>query len=43
MEFVVIVLKRFFRMDIDEATQGMLHVHQKGVGMRHLPKSPRQR
>ncbi|WP_379545561.1 ATP-dependent Clp protease adapter ClpS [Qipengyuania sp. DSG2-2] len=33
MEFVVIVLKRFFRMDIDEATQVMLHVHQKGVGV----------
>ncbi len=33
MEFVVIVLKRFFRMNIDEATQVMLHVHQKGVGI----------
>lgn len=33
MEFVVLVLKRFFRMDLEEATQVMLHVHQKGVGV----------
>jgi ATP-dependent Clp protease adaptor protein ClpS len=33
MEFVVIVLKRFFSMDIEQATQVMLHVHQKGVGV----------
>ncbi|GAA4043795.1 ATP-dependent Clp protease adapter ClpS [Parerythrobacter jejuensis] len=33
MEFVVLVLKRFFRMDMDQATQVMLHVHQKGVGV----------
>lgn len=33
MEFVVMVLKRFFRMDIEQATQVMLHVHQKGVGV----------
>ncbi len=33
MEFVVLVLKRFFNMDIDEATRVMLHVHQKGVGV----------
>jgi ATP-dependent Clp protease adaptor protein ClpS len=33
MEFVVLVLKRFFNMDIDEATRVMLHVHQKGVGI----------
>jgi ATP-dependent Clp protease adaptor protein ClpS len=33
MEFVVMVLKRFFKMDIDEATRVMLHVHQKGVGV----------
>jgi ATP-dependent Clp protease adaptor protein ClpS len=33
MEFVVQVLKRFFGMDIDEATRVMLHVHQKGVGI----------
>ena len=32
MEFVVIVLKRFFKMDMEEATRVMLHVHQKGVG-----------
>ncbi|WP_234002376.1 MULTISPECIES: ATP-dependent Clp protease adapter ClpS [unclassified Erythrobacter] len=33
MEFVVIVLKRFFKMDMEEATRVMLHVHQKGVGV----------
>ncbi|MBZ6379542.1 ATP-dependent Clp protease adapter ClpS [Pacificimonas flava] len=33
MEFVVIVLQRFFRMGSEEATQVMLHVHQKGVGL----------
>lgn len=33
MEFVVHVLKRFFRMNMEEATQVMLHVHQKGVGV----------
>jgi ATP-dependent Clp protease adaptor protein ClpS len=33
MEFVVIVLKRFFRMDLEQATRVMLHVHQKGVGV----------
>lgn len=33
MEFVVIILKRFFRMDMEEATRVMLHVHQKGVGV----------
>ena len=33
MEFVVIVLMRFFRMDMEEATRVMLHVHQKGVGV----------
>lgn len=33
MEFVILVLKRFFQMDIDEATRVMLHVHQKGVGI----------
>jgi ATP-dependent Clp protease adaptor protein ClpS len=33
MEFVVIVLKRFFHMDMDQATRVMLHVHQKGVGV----------
>ena len=33
MEFVVLVLKRFFRMDIEQATRVMLHVHQRGVGV----------
>ncbi len=33
MEFVVHVLKAFFSMDTDQATQVMLHVHQKGVGV----------
>ena len=33
MEFVVHVLKRFFSMDTDQATQVMLHVHQRGVGV----------
>ena len=33
MEFVVMVLKRFFGMNLDQATKVMLHVHQKGVGV----------
>ncbi len=33
MEFVVIVLEKFFRKDRVEATRIMLHVHQKGVGI----------
>ena len=33
MEFVVMVLQRFFRMDIESATRVMLHVHQQGVGV----------
>ncbi|MBC2664317.1 ATP-dependent Clp protease adapter ClpS [Novosphingobium flavum] len=33
MEFVVVVLKRFFHMDLEQATRVMLHVHQKGVGV----------
>ncbi|MFA7428522.1 MAG: ATP-dependent Clp protease adapter ClpS [Rhodospirillaceae bacterium] len=33
MEFVVHVLERFFFKNRDEATQIMLHVHQKGVGV----------
>jgi ATP-dependent Clp protease adaptor protein ClpS len=33
MEFVVLVLKRFFRMDMEQATRVMLHVHQRGVGV----------
>jgi ATP-dependent Clp protease adaptor protein ClpS len=27
------VLKRFLRMDLEQATRVMLHVHQKGVGV----------
>lgn len=33
MEFVVVCLKRFFNMDMEQATRVMLHVHQKGVGV----------
>jgi len=33
MEFVVHVLQRFFKMDMEEATRVMLHVHQRGVGV----------
>jgi ATP-dependent Clp protease adaptor protein ClpS len=33
MEFVVMCLKLFFRMDLEQATRVMLHVHQKGVGV----------
>ncbi|MCJ9429242.1 ATP-dependent Clp protease adapter ClpS [Kordiimonas marina] len=33
MEFVVHILQRFFRMTLEEATEVMLHVHQKGVGV----------
>jgi ATP-dependent Clp protease adaptor protein ClpS len=33
MEFVVLVLQRFFKMTMEEATQVMLHVHQRGVGV----------
>jgi ATP-dependent Clp protease adaptor protein ClpS len=33
MEFVVMVLKRFFGMNLEQATRVMLHVHQKGVGV----------
>ncbi len=33
MEFVVMLLKRFFQMDLEQATRVMLHVHQKGVGI----------
>ena len=33
MEFVVMVLKRFFRMDLEQATRVMLQVHQRGVGV----------
>ncbi len=33
MEFVVHVLERFFNKAREDATQIMLHVHQKGVGI----------
>lgn len=33
MEFVVHVLQRYFGKTIEEATQIMMHVHQKGVGI----------
>ena len=33
MEFVVHVLQNFFRMDMEQATRVMLHVHQRGVGV----------
>lgn len=33
MEFVVHVLESFFGKDREEATQIMLHVHQRGVGV----------
>ena len=33
MEFVVLCLQRFYKMDIEDATRVMLHVHQRGVGV----------
>lgn len=33
MEFVVMVLKRFFSMNLEEATQVMMHVHKRGIGV----------
>jgi len=33
MEFVVQVLETFFRMGREKATQVMLHVHTRGVGV----------
>ena len=33
MYFVVLVLQQFFSMDIERATQVMLHVHTRGRGV----------
>jgi ATP-dependent Clp protease adaptor protein ClpS len=33
MEFVVLVLQRYFSMGIEDATRVMLQVHQQGVGI----------
>lgn len=33
MEFVIHVLERFFSKTKDEATEVMLHVHRRGVGL----------
>ena len=33
MEFVVLVLERFFSKNREEATQIMMHVHRRGVGV----------
>jgi ATP-dependent Clp protease adaptor protein ClpS len=33
MEFVVHILERFFSKNRDEATEIMLHVHRRGVGV----------
>ena len=33
MEFVVLVLETFFRMDREKATRVMLHVHTRGMGV----------
>ena len=33
MEFVVMVLEKIFNKKSDEATQIMLHVHKKGIGV----------
>ena len=33
MDFVVLVLQQFFAMDLEKATQVMLHVHTRGRGV----------
>ena len=33
MEFVILVLERFFNKSSEEATRIMMHVHQKGIGV----------
>jgi ATP-dependent Clp protease adaptor protein ClpS len=33
MEFVVLVLQRYFSMDLEDATRVMLQVHQQGVAV----------
>lgn len=33
MEFVVHILQRFFRLEMEDATDVMLAVHQRGVGV----------
>lgn len=33
MEFVVLILERYFQKSREQATRIMLHVHQKGVGV----------
>ncbi|MFM8677803.1 MAG: ATP-dependent Clp protease adapter ClpS [Burkholderiaceae bacterium] len=33
MEFVVVVLQKFFMMDLEKATQVMLRVHREGRGV----------
>jgi ATP-dependent Clp protease adaptor protein ClpS len=33
MEFVVIILERFFAKNREDATRIMMHVHQRGIGV----------
>ena len=33
MEFVILVLQKFFQKTKDESTEIMLHVHRRGVGV----------